>query len=342
MASIDFLHDGIPFSGATLRSASMGGTESSIVQLAEALAVRGHDVRVFNGMREIVHEFGVGWYPLSEVHSSARADVGIAVASPRVFRGLRFRVPILWLHNPTTLWRQIKRGNMVELIRTQPHAVLLGQHHDAHVPRLLPYRSRSIIHHGVHSDFIRRDPALTVPAPRALFTSQPYRGLDWLLDLWPEVRAQVPDAELHVFAPKDHQASANAARDADAGVIYRGSVSGPELAAELRRARAQLIPGHYDETFCLAAAEAIAMGVPVVTRGIGALSERVRDGETGFIAPDREAYVARTVALLSDDRVWIAMHTASITESAPATWDALAAEWETNINFDFSSFSHLK
>jgi hypothetical protein len=44
VTAIDFLHRGAPFSGETLRSGSIGGIESSIVQLAEALARRGHDV----------------------------------------------------------------------------------------------------------------------------------------------------------------------------------------------------------------------------------------------------------------------------------------------------------
>ena len=90
----------------------------------------------------------------------------------------------------------------------------------------------------------------------------------------------------------------------------------------------QLIPGHRDETYCLAAAEATAAGVPIVTLGTGSLSERVRDGETGFIARNRDEFIARTAALLSDDALWSVMHRNCLSESSLKTWDARVEEWE--------------
>jgi glycosyltransferase involved in cell wall biosynthesis len=325
---IDFLYNGTPFSGATLRTQSMGGTESSIVQLAEALAKRGHDVCVFNGIHAPRSEFGVEWRPLAQVRSYARRQTGVAVANPKLFNGLTLRSHIFWLHNPFKIWRQMRRGNMVPLFRTRPHFVLLGEYHNAHLPRWFPSNSRTVIHHGVHEDFFRKTPAAAPPPPRAIFTSQPYRGLDWILALWPEIKCQVPAASLDVFAPKAHQAEANAKKAALDGVRFRGSVARPELVEELANARALLIPGHRDETYCLAAAEAIAAGVPIVTLGIGSLSERAGDGKTGFIADSREAFIAGAVSLLSDDTLWSAMHRACLADATLASWDARAEEWE--------------
>ncbi len=109
---------------------------------------------------------------------------------------------------------------------------------------------------------------------------------------------------------------------------FRGSIARSDLAHELAATRVQLIPGHRDETYCLAAAEAIAAGVPIVTLGIGSLSERVRDRETGFIARNRDEFIARTAALLSDDGLWSAMHRNCLSEPSLTTWDARAQEWE--------------
>src|SRR5215470_7854681 len=107
VAVIDFLYNGMPFSGETLRSRSMGGTESSVVQLAEALAKRGHDVCVFNAIPSPRSEFGVQWRPFAEAVSHARGQIGIAVANPNQFNGLTFRSYIFWLHNPLKSWRQM-------------------------------------------------------------------------------------------------------------------------------------------------------------------------------------------------------------------------------------------
>jgi glycosyltransferase involved in cell wall biosynthesis len=328
VAVVDFLYSGTPFSGETLRTQSMGGTESSIVQLAEALAKRGHDVCVFNAIAAPRQEFGVEWRPYAQAASYARREIGIAVANPKLFNGLAFRSHIFWLHNPLKSWRQIRRGNVGILIRTRPHFVLLGEYHKAHVPRWFPSDGRTVIHHGVHEDFFRTRPAAAPPPPRAIFTSQPYRGLDWVLGLWPKIKSQVPGASLDIFAPKAHQAEANSKKAALDGVRFCGSIAHAELVKELATVRVQLIPGHRDETYCLAAAEAAAAGVPIVTLGTGSLPERVRDGKTGFIARGREAFVTGVVGLLSDDRLWNAMHRACLEDTSLAGWDARAEEWE--------------
>ena len=56
------------------------------------------------------------------------------------------------------------------------------------------------------------------------------------------------------------------------------------LVEELSKARVFLIPGHKAELFCLAAAEASQMCIPIVTLGYGCLSERVIHKKTGFVA----------------------------------------------------------
>jgi glycosyltransferase involved in cell wall biosynthesis len=329
VAAVDFLYRGKPFSGETMRSASLGGIESSIVQLAEALAKRGHDVAVFNDVPEARREFGVMWRPIAEARKHARGEIGIAVASPTAFRGVSFRSPIYWLHNPVKSSRVIRRGEVWPLLRTRPRIVVLGEYHLSRVPKWLPSKGAAIIHHGIQDTFFRPEPAPAPPPPRAIFTSQPYRGLDWLLDLWGDIKRQAPAATFDVFAPKSHQAAANAAKDALDGVCFRGSIERVALADELRTARVQLIPGHPDETYCLAAAEAIASGAPVVTLGIGSLAERVADGRTGFIAGNRDEFIAKTLALLSSDDLWNAMHRACLAESSLIPWDQRAVEWET-------------
>jgi glycosyltransferase involved in cell wall biosynthesis len=180
----------------------------------------------------------------------------------------------------------------------------------------------------VADHFFLREPERKPRPPRAIFASQPKRGLAFVTEVWAEIWARAPGAELHVFCPQAKEREAAEACGGKPGVVIRGSVSRAKLGEELRAARLMLIPGVADETFCLAAAEAAAAGVPIVTRGAGALAERVEQGETGFISPEPDDFIRDAVRLLTEDELWLKMHATCVADPALATWNERAAEWE--------------
>ena len=73
-----------------------------------------------------------------------------------------------------------------------------------------------------------------------------------------------------------------------------------------------LMPSLY-ESFCLAALEAMACGVPVLASNVGGLPEVVVHGETGILFPlgDHSSAVDLSVNLLSDQRKYKAMKEAA-------------------------------
>jgi glycosyltransferase involved in cell wall biosynthesis len=105
----------------------------------------------------------------------------------------------------------------------------------------------------------------------------------------------------------------------------------PELAGKLRAARVMLYRGDANETFCLAVAEAQALGLPAVVMRLGSLPERVEDGVTGTVAGDEDAFVAAALALLTDDPLWQSRHRAAITRRKGLSWDEVAARFEALI-----------
>jgi glycosyltransferase involved in cell wall biosynthesis len=339
MANVVMADDGIAFDGVMAETAPLGGAETAFVALAEALATRGHQVEARNRCRTAVVHKGVRWAPLSRDLPYA-CDLYIGNRSPRVI-GLVRRAGrrVLWLHNPASYLK--KPRNLSRLAWYQPTLVVTGTYHAATIPRWLPCGGREIIPYGILDRFGTAPPR-EPPSPRAIYTSNPLRGLDWLLDLWVQrIKPIVPAAELHIYAggavygladtPRARRMDEVLARAdelAASGVRRFAPVGRKALAKALLGARAMLYRGDPGETFCLALAEAQAMGVPAVVKPLGSTPERVIDGVTGRVANDDDGFVEAAVALLRDDGLWRRWHLAALERQRGLSWDAVGARFE--------------
>ena len=65
-----------------------------------------------------------------------------------------------------------------------------------------------------------------------------------------------------------------------------------------------LLPGHKGELFCIAAEEARELCIPIITLGIGSLSERVEHGITGFIAKNSDEFADFTLNIFNNYNLW--------------------------------------
>jgi glycosyltransferase involved in cell wall biosynthesis len=339
MANVVMADDGIAFDGVMAETEPLGGAETAFVALAEALAARGHQVEARNRcLTEVIHK-SVHWVPLSRDLPHA-CDLYIANRSPRIIGLLRrARRRVLWLHNPASYLK--KPRNLWPLAWYRPILAVTGTYHAATIPRWLPCGGREIIPYGILDRFRTASPR-DPPPPQAIYTSNPLRGLDWLLDLWVQrIKPIVPAAELHIYAGGAVYGLADTPRArrmdevltrADAlvasGVRRLAPVGRKALATALSGARLMLYRGDPGETFCLALAEAQAMGVPAVVKQLGSTPERVIDGMTGSIAEDDDAFVAAAVALLRDDELWRRRHLAALERQRGLTWDAVGARFE--------------
>jgi D-inositol-3-phosphate glycosyltransferase len=84
-------------------------------------------------------------------------------------------------------------------------------------------------------------------------------------------------------------------------VTFQGAKDQDTLVYYYSAAQMVVMPSHY-ESFGMVALEAMACGTPVVASKVGGLAYNVRDGQTGFLVPERdaEALAARIRQLLKD------------------------------------------
>jgi glycosyltransferase involved in cell wall biosynthesis len=347
---------------------AMGGIQTALLGLCTALARRGHDVHVFANCSDPGTHNGAHFHVRSEFArftKTCRADVLIAIPELLpLLMPVRARVRVVWTGNAFTTgdcalavplaWGEGRTPcgegahlYPMSLLRPYIDRVVVGSRWQAqHLAAAsgIPGEQFTVAYLGVPLEYYR-GPGPTRHRHRLVYTSQARRGLGILLHLFPRVRAEVPDAELHIFGCEYGKADGSqdlgeALRGApQPGVYWRGAVSKSTLAQELRAAALMAYPCIFRETFCLAVAEAQAAGLPAVTSDRAALAERVADGVDGFLIPGRPgkpkndgAFVHAVVRLLREDNLWQQLGAEAARKAHRLyDWDVIAAGWEREL-----------
>ncbi len=344
MAHILFADESIPFDGQSMERGPLGGAESAFISLLEVLARRGHKISVRNKCIAPLDYKGISWRPLGTPWPE---DADVYVANRSAFllhRSPQTRKRIFWIHNPAGYllkWRYLWR-----LAYFRPSIIFSGEHHKATYPVSAPpwlkQNSRVIIPYGIDDRFCQTQEKSSAPKPKVIFTSNPLRGLDWLLQLWAEkIFPHVPQAELHVFSgASTYKAQGTelghkmdeilrvARCMENKGVRLRDPLPKDLLIQEMQDCRAILYKGDVGETFCLALAESQAMGIPAVVRPIGCVAERVAHGKTGFVAESDDAFCQYGIEILTNDLLWQELHHNSLNMQRSWKWDQAALEFE--------------
>jgi glycosyltransferase involved in cell wall biosynthesis len=144
--------------------------------------------------------------------------------------------------------------------------------------------------------------------PRScIYASNYSRGLDILLDLWPDVRTRFPDATLDLYygwhdlktikPEKYAKMHAQVANYADLGVKEHGMVGQDELNEAFHNASLWTYPCTFPETFCITALRAQFSGTVPVIINYAALKETVRHG---FKCISKEEYLSILLKALGE------------------------------------------
>jgi glycosyltransferase involved in cell wall biosynthesis len=346
MASIIFADATLHYDGRDLDRRPLGGTETSVIRCAQELARRGHDVACFTNCDGPVEHEGVTWRPLSGTPPQ-QCDLYIACHQPYLLpfvkRPKRRAVWVLW---PVSQLRHYKK--IWRMWRYRPIPILISLYEARAYSPLLPrWRPQIVLPHGLPDDVRGHPPLAAPPPPRAIFASNPMRNLRRLVEIWADrILPRVPNATLEVYGVRNESGGdvwkawegtvlpTGLSETAKKSVHVHASVSRAELIAAMRASRVMLYLGHKAEAFCLAAAEAQALGVPAVFAPTTVLPERVIDGVTGYVRADETEFAERAVALLTDDALWRPQHEAALRYQQGISWSEHAGRLEAALLSD--------
>jgi glycosyltransferase involved in cell wall biosynthesis/2-polyprenyl-3-methyl-5-hydroxy-6-metoxy-1,4-benzoquinol methylase len=337
---------GLPFDGATLEHQALGGSETAVICLSRELAARGHRVRVFCNKPKAGVYGGVEYQDLAQLGPGLRSEpMDVFVAHRNVAlldEAPNSKLNFLWAHDLCTpgAARAINRrawnldGVLVMSAFQQTHYVEATG---------LPAEMFVITRNGLDLDLFP-DPAGKRERRHLFYAARPERGLTHLVrpgGIMERLGRIDPRYKLFICGyanprPETEEFYKNIETRVNAldNVVDLGQLAKRELYGWLSRVGLYVYPtgilDEFREISCIAAMEAQAAGLPILTTDRGALPETV--GQAGvLIKPTpgvEDAFVAAILELTNSPEIWEGYSRAGRERSRAMDWSLIAAEWE--------------
>lgn len=265
----------------------IGGSEEAVIYLSKELTKLGYKVTVFCTCGELAGEYaGVTYKEL--FHFNKRDEFNIVVSwRHNMFRSdINANKKIVWLHD--TL--EVKQAHEWFDNSDFDKVVVLSQFHKTYLDGIIPEEKIFVSSNGINLDDFKQNGVIRNPH-RMIYCSSYDRGLQHLLMIWPDVKKEVPEAELKIFYGWDTydkfmKMGLRPLRFREAmtelmkqeGVQECGRVGHRKLAKELQASNFWVYPSHFEEISCISAMKAQAAGCVPVCTDYAALAETVKDG----------------------------------------------------------------
>jgi len=277
-----------PWDGNSAKNGGIGGSETAVIELAKQFVADGWKVTVYNWCNAPAEGTVIDGVLYKNYWQLDRRDTFDVLCLWRVPGYLdvdwKARKLIVDLHdtgNPAD-WTP-KRIAKVD------HIFVKSNYHRSLYPSV-PDEKFVVVGNGINTD---RFEGWDVPfnKNRFVYTSTQNRGLETLLDLWPEIKKRIPEAELHVYYGwetfyKVHKSEpvmmdwmrTIQEKMQQPGIVDHGRVGQEELAKDLLSSAMWLYPTEFPEVHCITALEMQAAGVYPITSGFAALAETQKGG----------------------------------------------------------------
>jgi glycosyltransferase involved in cell wall biosynthesis len=313
-------------------SFGIGGSEEAVVYMSRELAKCNIPVTVYNQCGEMEGDYnGVTYKNFYEFNPKDEFETII------FWRGIpaevKARTRILWLHDvpmDTVNDSNFKYIDKI-FVLSNYHLSLLNE----------KYRSKAIVtRNGVniqdvdnyilYGNFRQKN--------KLIYTSSYDRGLEHLLDMWGEVRKEVPDAQLHIYYGWNtyDKMVRLGYRTADfkerllpklkqEGVYEHGRVGQDELTRELLSSDFYVYPSHFEEISCISVLRAQCCGAIPITTDYAALEESNKYGikVNGKASECREEFKDVLISAMKNDK----RDREEMMANKSFAWSEVAKEW---------------
>lgn len=307
----------IPYTTNDLNSKLIRGGENAIIHLSNELSKLGNKVEVYNNIENDCIIDDVKWFNLRGLNKTSVYDVAFTNNDIRLFDNIIAKKYVAFSHSIQTIEKFIRKGQLFSYLKYKPKIVILGKYHKENRNYLLKMFGTINLEWAVDPLFLEAKLDENLIENRAIFTSRRDRNLDLLIKLW--IKDIFPKNKSIKLYSTPSELIKN-----DYNIFARNFEDKTTMVKDLLKSKVLLVPGHKGELYCIAAEEARELCIPIITLGIGSLSERVEHGITGFIAKTPEEFADYTLKIFNDENLWKDLRNNLIKLRGTKKWDKVA------------------
>ena len=323
----------------------IGGSEEAVINIADCFNTLGYKVDVFNHCDQPGNYDGVEYKNYWEYDRTVPCDIFIVWRQSNNIK-IAPKDSRVWLWCHDIQKSEYFNPGMIERVEK---ILMLSKFHRGNLPEI-PDSKFYITKNGILTEQFDHD----VPKDpnRCIFVSSPDRGLLTLLNMWPEIKKEVPAATLHVYYGFTKTYDALWVDDNNMqlykqqcmdlmkqdGITYHGRIGHKELAREILISSLWLYPTQFTEISCISAIKCQAgKTLPIYTE-VAALTETVK---FGVPLPYQDIYLNDKAQKLFIDKAIFYLKCPEeremVMKDAPAwvkenyTWMGIAKAWKKDL-----------
>lgn len=360
---------GLEYSGDTLVKQGLGGSESAVIYMSQALNKLGHSVTVYNNCSQDGYFDGVLYLDHSNAKEKVNFDVVIVSRSIEPFRAnhkyantvYTAKKRILWMHDTfcegdIDLEDMLVKGYIDEVFT-------LSDFHSWYFTSC-DHGNKRNFEVLKHKFWQTRNGAEKYPVSSTkdknhfIYNASASKGLEpLLLKIWPRIKKAIPAAHLtcvggyYNFAngkPDEQELLVRELQKKNIeGVTFTGVITQFDIAELLQNAYMMLYPTAFPETFGISSLEALLYNTPLVTNSFGALEETALEkacykipysstNNALFNTIDEEAqatlFVETVINAYNNDYLHYQKQNYCNVVEDIHSWDTVAAQWDQHFH----------
>jgi glycosyltransferase involved in cell wall biosynthesis len=308
----------IPYTYNDLNSKYIRGGENAIIHLSYEFSKLGINTDVYNHSQATNIINNVKWSNINQANKNLVYDVAFTNNDIRLFDKIVAKKYVAFSHSIQSIEKFIRKGQLISYLKYKPKIVILGKYHNKNRNYLLKMFGVINLQWAVDPLFLETKLNENLIENSAIFTSRRDRNLDILIKIWKE-NIFPKNKSINLYTtPSD-------LIENKYNIYERNFGDKSIMIKDLLKSKVLLVPGHKGELYCIAAEEARELCIPIITLGIGSLSERVQHGVTGFVAKNNEEFAYYTLKIFNDKKLWKKLRNNLLNLRGTKKWSVVAS-----------------